>query len=631
MSDFQIVTKQGNKREMPNLWAYNGGIWVFPFFGDETYTDPYDSSVWYWVGVTNDVDEILAILYKGVALIATTSLADCRSQDGSFYWDDTNGLLYVHWYDFGDDWYFGRSDTILSEIIAGYANGYSNTTHNVYDGVYYDPIITDVSGLVKSVDLTKLGLVTFEDSSLNLLDRSNTRYQTTGIDSVGIPLWVYLVEKTDTELTDNKRIFTGTFNGYSHNREDISFQLVETRFFQNVPVCPNTISSTTYANVGDLEGELIPTAWGQIRRGITLLTNIDSLTTGASGTAIFLVSDPALSSVLAITNVYNEAGETQSITGTNLTACTVNVTKPVGIAPGDLKSWTWEGQGYSITGTYNNGLSIIRAAYEFLADIEFTSSTFDQINWNQETTDNPQAVGISIKSEKGFVEEIIEPATTSLQGIVEILGNGRISWASRDTSVIPIVDIPVIKATDQLSLPDIEVDPSETVSELQINYSPNFKEDESLTKIYTDDRLTVISNYTIDRREPLSPVETILVTESDVDDLAKEIMETSAAPVRRIKVDSLDLLTDTRFFQIVGIDTGTFGNENIEYGELLTIEPNYNEFTQNITIRVIPNYVPLEYAQGTVFGDQEINDISPIFTDQETNNVSNVLGVTTYN
>lgn len=624
-----IITKQGNRTELVDLFAYKQGLWLFMFFGDETYTDPYDSSVWTWEGVTNDVDEILVIIYKGVFLIRTESEADLLAQDGSFYWDDVNGILYVHWFDFGDDYYFGRSLGRLSQIVAGFANGYSDTSQNVYDSFFYDPTILDVSGLSKKADLTKLGLVTFDDSSITLTDQPNNLYTQTGEDSVGIPLWVYLVDKSDTVLTDEMRIFTGVYNGYKHSRAAMQYQIVETRFFQNMPVCPNSISVDDFADIGDLDGSLIPTAWGQIRRGKMILTNYEALST-AAGTAIFLVADPALGAILAVSNVYDEAGEVQAITMTNLTACLISVTKPVDIAPGDLKNWSWAGQGYDIDGTYNNGLDIIRAAYLLLANISYTTSTFDTFVWDAATLIEDSAIGISVQSEKGLVEEIIEPITTSLQGVVEILGDGRISWASRDTSEIPIIDIPIISAQDQLELPQIDVNPSEVVSELQVNYSPDAALNETLSKIYSENREDVVTKYSIDRRDPLSPVETVLADEADVDTLAAELMETSTDPTRYITTQTTDLLTNVRFFDIVGIDIGTFGNEFIEYGELLSIIPNYNEFTHDIRIRVIPDYSPLLYVQGQGFSNQLINTINDGMSDKGINQISNGFGVTDY-
>lgn len=625
-----IYTKKGNRTELLDLFAVGEGLWAFEFYGDLTYTDPFDNSVWNWVGYDNSVDEVLAVIYNGIFFTRTISRADCIIQEPSFYWDDTNGILYLHWFNFGGDYYFSRSLSNASQIGFGFANGYGKITNNVFDTVFYNPSITNLSGFTKKADLIKLGLVTFEDSFFALSDQANLRYQESDTETVGLPLWMFLATEDDTELTDDKRVFTGIYNGYDHDRESIPYKIIEQRLFDNKPVCPNSISASDYPNVGDLEGDLIPVAFGQIRRGRMLLTNRDSLTEASSGTATFLVADPSILPVLAINNVYDAVGEVQSITGTNLTACTVDVTKPAGVSPGDLKDWTFEGQGYDIDGTYNNGLDIIRAAYKFFANVQYIDSTFETIKWNSETAINTQPVGLSISSDKGFVEEIIEPISVSLQGIVEPLGDGRITWSRRDISSIPTADISIIKAYDELELPDINVDTNDVVSELLITYSPNFKTDESLSYLYTDDKTEVVNNYLIDRREPLSPVETVLVNESDVIDLAIELMETSAAPTRKILTQSVDLLLNTRFFQIVGIDTGTFGNENIEYGELLTVDPDYNEFTQAVEIRVIPGYTPLTYEQGDGFSDQETSYESSGFTDQESDNVSDGFGVTQY-
>lgn len=585
-----IYTKRGNRTELRDLFPDSEGLWCFEYYGDTSFVDPHDSSVWEWVGYDNGVDEVLVVIYNGIFFIRTISRADCLAQELSFYWDDTNGILYLHWYNFGDDYYFDRALSNASEVIPGFANGYGKNTNNVFDGVFYRPDIVGLGGFSKKADLIKLGLVTFEDSNFALTDQANERFKESALDTVGLPLWVYLVTEDDIELTDDKRVFTGIYNGYEHGRDSIGYNIIEQRLFDNKPVCPNVINSTDFPNVGDLEGEFIPVAFGQIRRGIMLLTNKDSLTSGASGTATFLVSDPALGAVLAISNVYDAAGEVQTITATNLTACTVDVTKPAGVSPGDLKEWTWGGQGYYIDGTYNNGLDIIRAAYNLFANVQYLVSTFDTTKWATETTNNPQAVGLSISSEKGFVEEIIEPITTSLQGIVETTGDGRITWSSRDLTAKPTLTIPTIKAQYQDELPGVNLDSQDTVSEIQVLYSPNFKADDFLSYLYDAQKTEVVVNYLINKREPISPLKTVLVNESDAQALAIEIMETSAAPIRKIVVNTTELLTDLRFFDIIGIDTGTFNNVNIEYGEVLGISPNYDEFTQTIEVRIVPGY-----------------------------------------
>jgi hypothetical protein len=679
-----VYTKNSRKISMLTMTAYSGGVWIFQLHGSLTYTDPYDSSVWNWDGVNNDVDEVLGVTDdEGNVLLTTDSLSDCIALAGSFYWDDTNGRLYVHWYNSYDSHGKDQTKAFYSELLAGYSNGHNFDVDNVFDEVFYEEKIVDVSGLTKEADLTKFGLVTFDESSYSLTDQANTFYQATGKATVGNPTWFYLLDDGDTELTSDKRIFTGIDSGYTHNRENYKIKVQENRFFQNVPICPNT------ANDYDGKEQLVPVAWGKIRKGIMLCTSKSELTAGtavnaetdntgysigatsitlssagwgtiitddkilfdgdtneytvATGdsdvnnggtitidspgllqaipatqtgitvvknrTATFKVADSTLSSVLAIDNVYDAKGVSVNIVSKNLTSCTVTVDLLTEDQYNDVKDFTWSGQGYLITGTYNNGLDIIKDVYLKLLSIPYIESTFERGQWNSETIKNDESVGISIQSDKGFIEELVEPITASLQGVVEILGNGKISFSSRDTSNIASDQIPVIYSYDQIEIPEIEQKPDEVVSELVLQYAPNFKDDDDVLQyVYTTDKVSVITNYGINRRDPLSPVETILTEQADVISLAQEIMETSNQPARYITVESTRLLLNSRLFSIVGIDTGLLDNENIEYGELLSIEPNYNDFRQTVKIRVIPDYTPIELAQGTFYGEKIYND-----------------------
>jgi hypothetical protein len=409
-------------------------------------------------------------------------------------------------------------------------------------------------------------------------------------DIVGAPIWVYAVEDDATELTIEDRVFTGVLNGSEHDRRSIRYTIQEARFFQNQPACPNVLRTDDYPNAGNKEGKVIPTAWGDIRRGRMLLTNADSLSTTASGTAIFLVADPSINEVRAINNLYDkDDAQITTLLTVDLVNCTVSVTKPAGISVSELDKWKWEGEGYDIPGTYNNGLDIIKEAYQKLAQIPYLESTYDQDNWTDETTGNLEKVGISIQSDKGFVERLIEDIATSLQGSVFVLGDGRISWISRDKTA-DVSD--TIESYDQVDIPTIAVDPSQLVSELIVDYSPDFIDKElGLSSTYSVNRDQVVQDYTLDRREPLSPVKTVLVEETDAQSIAAEIMDTSSTPERKIKTSHVNFIK-ARLLGIVAIDTGEYEESNIEYGELLFYDPDYLNKQETVEIRVVPDYTP---------------------------------------
>jgi len=625
-----IYTKYGNKVNFTYLTSFNGSVWCFSFYEDYTYIDPFDASVWNWIGTDHSLLEVIAIINYGQFLTRTTSLADCTLLQNSFFWDDPNGILYIRWLDSVDDHAIGRTYTLMSSLVNGYANGYNRLNQNVFDGLYYNPIVISANGFSKKVDPLKLGLIAFESSSYTLTDQNNSMDMVSGIDSIGNPVKIYEAEKTDINLTDSMAVFTGYEYGYSHDRDSINYEIKELRNFNNNTVCPSNADIITFPDIGDEENKSIPVAFGDMRRGIMLLTNKDALVQANIGSAVFLVADPSILPVLGIDNVYNKAGEIQAITAVDLVACTVTVTKPAGISPGDLKDWTWEGQGYDIDGTYNNGLDIIRAAFLLFASIPFLNSLFETVKWTSETVSNPDAVGISIQSDKGFIEEIVEPVCASLQGVVEIMGDGRISWSSRDLTVLPITSIPHIYAIDQIDYPKIKLTPEQIVSELAITYAPNFKvKDDLITYVYTVDRDDVIVNYNINRREPISPLKTILFDEADVLALAIEVMSTSAGPERIITVEH-DTIIKARLFSIIGIDTGLFGNERFEYGEILELSPDYKSMTQVITMRTIPGYVPLIFKMGFGFSNKIIGLIDYGYSNKPLGSVTNGYGTADY-
>ncbi|MCP3678986.1 MAG: hypothetical protein GY782_01295, partial [Gammaproteobacteria bacterium] len=208
--------------------------------------------------------------------------------------------------------------------------------------------------------------------------------------------------------------------------------------------------------------------------------NSGTLTTSGSGSAVLLLADPALASLRAITKIYDKEDNEITIDSFDLASCTATITKAAGVSVSDLKKYKWQGEGYDISGTYNNGLDIIKDAFLKIARIPFLDSTYDQGQWNAQTIANNEAIGISIQSDKGFIEELVEPIMTSTQGVLQTLGDGRITYFSRDVDVDLSEEIDI---SVQVSDPTIEESTKELVSEIVVEYSRDFVEKESLQHV----------------------------------------------------------------------------------------------------------------------------------------------------
>lgn len=560
-------------------------------------------NTWYWTGVNNELLEIIGATYNGSPLTLTLSLADCTALAGSFYWDDTNGYYYVHYSESIGAWAVGADVASYSELYAGYASGYSPASRNYFDGLFFNPQITAFTGLKKKVDPLKFGLISFEEISFSLSNQNGALDGYSDTEAIGTALQAFAVDEDRATLENTDRIFTGTQYGYKNDRAAVKIAVIENRLFQNRPVCPNVISLTDYPAAGDNENKIIPTAWGAIRKGKLIPVNPTSLTQAASGSATLLLADPSLYALTAVSKIYDEAGEEITIDSTDLTACTVSITKAAGVSPSALNNYTWGGSGYAITGTFDNGLDIMKAAWLTLGGIPYLETTFDRSQWNAETLLNTASIGLSIQSDKGFIEELVEPITVSLQGVVDVLGDGRISFRSRNTGAL-ILD--TIEQYQQLSEPQLDEDPEEIVSELYLTYAPNFadKENDFLSYLYSDDKTTVVKDYGLNRRDPLSPVETVLVDEADIIALAEEIMQTSAQAQTKPITERVRINTDYELFAMIGTDVGRDQVTDYRYGEILTIEPDYINNTEKVTIREIPageENLPL-YHQGRIMG-----------------------------
>lgn len=587
-----ILTKTGGKNFIPLLTAYDGAVFCYQFNGENRFIDPYDGSTWNWF-TDNTITEVVGVADDtGLPLITAASIADCKTLDGTFYWSNADGVLYVHWNNSVGDHSVNRSIAIYSKLKTGYASGWLPLSQNVFDGVYYQPLIIDLAGLSKKVDPLEFGLVAFSASSVTMTNEAGEFDDILESDAANIPIIFYYVPDDALVLTDAMKIFSGFINGTQNNREKIVFKVIETRLYENKPICQNYITLTDYPDCDDQEGELIPVAFGDIRRGIMIPIDLGAITDPPADptTITFLVADPDYYSVIAIDKVYDQDGNEFPIDSVSLANNTVTITSDDSTLTVDefikldFTEWSWEGKGFDIDGTYNNGLDIIRACFLTCADVPYIATTFDLAQWALETTAHPQPIGISVQSDGGFIEQIIQPVTVSLYGYVDILGDGRISFRSRDITN-PVGD--TIEKVDQTNEPAINIDPQKCVSELYIKYSPNFVDDEKyLSYVYDALKDQIITLYGINRRDPISPVETVLVNKSDVEDYGALLMETIGSPEKQITVEALRMI-DLPLLSILGINIGKNGATEYAYGEIIEFSPKYLTGIESVTIRTI--------------------------------------------
>lgn len=583
-----ILTEIAVNLQTPQLLSDGLGVWRYSFGGDEAYIDDLGEE-FFWpnrIPITN----IRGVRFGTVSYTEVASLAVCRSNPATWYWESASSRIYIHHENSENNFHKWTTVFVLAIARAGYATGRIPGQNQYFPNLFFDPIISNIGGLKKQVDPLAFGLLSFESSSFDLINSQSAFDDFSALDSYNAQIIFVLMREGQTDINNGKKIFSGFTGGARIDDDTISVTLSESRTFYNRNVCPTLFNTTTYPSLDSkFENKRVPVAYGDIRKGIAVPIDSDGIETGDAATITFKLADESIHAIRAVTALYDSNGDSVTLGTINLTACTVEYAKPAGKEV-DLAAFTWAGEGYDIPGTYNNGLDIIKDAFVEQAAYVYTTTTFDTVAWEEETIQNAEAVGISIQSERGIIEEIVEPLTVSLQGIVDVLGDGRITFRSRNTDAASVKDIYQYEIIEG---PEFVFNVDQVVSSITVDYAPNFFDrDDRLTAIYDEDETDVVSKYGIKTSRPISPVETVLFTEADALSLAAEISTTTSDPEQIVTVTIPLDEDEIQIFDIVQCDVSRpHAEPKWRVFEVLGFSPSFRngQHIQQLRLRLLPD------------------------------------------
>lgn len=395
------------------------------------------------------------------------------------------------------------------------------------------------------------------------------------------------------DIDDGVRLFTGFTGGASFGDDSLSVALQEARRPFDQQVCPSVFDLVTFPSLDPkFENKRIPVAYGDIRRGIAVPIDSDGVETADAATITFKLADSSLHAIGSVTALYDDNGNSVTLGTISLANCTVQYAKGAGDRV-DLGKFSWEGTGYVIPGDDDNGLDIMKDVLTEQGGTAFTVSTYDTTQWTAEQAAHPEPIGISVQSERGLIEEIIQPITVSLQGIVDVLGDGRLTFISRDTTAKVQR---FIEQHDIIAGPSFSKDPDSVVSRIAVNYAPSFVDrTDVLTEVYEDQAAGVIARYGIDRTLPVSPVETVLTVAADALAVGAEVATTTADPETLVELTIPLDDTQTQLFDIVQADVGRPRSADYRVFEVLRIGLAFvsNELRLSFTLRELVDREPV--------------------------------------
>jgi hypothetical protein len=247
-------------------------------------------------------------------------------------------------------------------------------------------------------------------------------------------------------------------------------------------------------------------------------------------------------------------------------------------------------------------MDVMKAAFVEQGEIQYTADTFDTTAWDAATLTNTASIGLSVQSDKGIIEEIIEPITVSLQGIVDVLGDGRISFRSRDP------EAPASRTIYQDEIiggPNIEIQTDEVVSDIQVSYSPSFiGRNVALTAEYSTGADAVTAAFAIKSTQPISPVQTVLTEEADALAVGAEVASTSQEPQEIVSITIPLTEEQIQLLEVVQVNVGRPHKEDWRVYEVLerSIGLQNSELAQDLLLRRLPGRVA-DFSLPTVFDE----------------------------
>lgn len=207
------------------------------------------------------------------------SFNDCVAQEGSFFWDNTNQILYVHFEHEHEGW--------TATYQYGTFFGFSDSRVVYIDDQEYLPLIDSVPSIAQSQDIVNYNKLAFINGRLTLNNRARRlegsvagqldAFITADLYNNDVFLY-YLPDEAVSEIdeadsSDLVGLAAFYIEDYNIGLTEISLDLQDKRKSQNVTIPSDKFLTSDYPNIGDEAGGVIPLMYGEVREARAVPTN----------------------------------------------------------------------------------------------------------------------------------------------------------------------------------------------------------------------------------------------------------------------------------------------------------------------------------------------------------------------
>ncbi len=533
---------------LTNWINYEAGIW-FTTLLDANVPISDSSGVvgYYYANVYEIPEKIGSCLVDAEFFTKVTSIELCRSTEKSFYYDRTNVQIYIHF----EDWAPYLGQIIRQGVVNGFCD-VANSNGAYYDGIYYEPRIKSVSNLSQKKDPLFYGVQAFQTGSISFEnDGFFDNYDDQNIYGQPIRLRIGI---DGYEYDEFEQIYEGFVNDYPYDFSSFSLKIKDKRdnLSRKIPYDQFTQDEFPHLNDDDV-GKYKPVVFGSVFYMPVVCINKDESSptyrTFKFLDTEFSIADSINSSGKNTTTIAyikndedNNIFDTVTIDSVNLVAGTFNIDSDLIKTDPDeeVKDVFFTGFGFSDT---DESISMLESLIDQYSSIAYNSTFFNITEINSEIT-APRDVGYYVKKPE-TIKSIIGKIMDAEDALFYDQNDGKFSIKQYD---VDRASTKTLKSYNWKSEPSFASSiflTSTTVS----GKKHLARNDFLISNTNTDYETEGLQKY---KKYESKGFETILTTDSDIDDKAENVMVQAKDKVKIVKrtcdmsaydIDLMDFIT----------------------------------------------------------------------------------------
>ncbi len=562
---------------------YEAGIWVCAITpgivtitdtggaGDFTYTNQNEYIYYDITGLTVDIVNEYTKVY---------SLEELRLQNKGFWYDkdgDSIGCpaILVHF----DNWGIPLGKLIQLKQVYGFCDKLDSTNGAYFNDTYYEPRVTSVPTISKSRDPMFYGVIRFEGGSVTFNNADGffdnfkdlNLYRTIARIKLGFD---------GLDYDDFETVFTGFVESYQWDFDKFTVKIQDKRKALTHKIPENTFTTAEFADISaDNVGKVKPIGFGNVRKAPLTCVNEDASPTPAQYQ--YFLADTTYSNISSLGTVY--------VDNTAISSTTYSYSAVTGIL--SINAATVTDNITNVTASFcpraiYNGHEVVKTIIRDYGDIEFNNTTYYQAEWNQAQM-NARDIEIYI-NEPTEIIEVVNKCMDASDAIFLVKDDGRFSSRLYDNDR---ASADTIYNDEWFGDPAITLNPEQFLSEVTINYNPEWSSGKKRTYVNKTYEAEVIARYAGTQSKEY---DTIIESLADATAKSESIMfhskEIKEVVKRKTRTQHIGL--EVMDF-IKALPKNRYGNDEVnQLWEILGISKNLTSGDIDLTMRFVKTFVP---------------------------------------